>query len=153
MSYLFIVRHNNTYIGTMVEQAAHMVAEAMCVKVGDVVTLEQDRYQDDYNYSYDRYDSVDDSVQCCTLYHNGSDVVKFYSIEHNQWHREEESDMSEQSRKIHTAAYSKRLTGFKYNRSDARRGGMKSEQLTYIKRDMRRTERRVGKMLLKSEEV
>lgn len=137
MSHTFLVFLNNAYVGSMTESFAHTVAATLCANVGDVLTLEQD--WDGYGYEYDMNHTTH------TYYHSESGLAMF---SHTEGQSEFESSEEEIVRKVRTSAYSKRLSGFKYHRSDAKRCRGTSGAVAYMKRDMSRAARRVGKALI-----
>lgn len=137
---MYHVNVNGTYIGNMVETAARNVALLMCIRAGDVATLVEDLPTSYYNTgNWDDWYSFDGPVlKEITMYHNGREVLTFEADDGA------EIPSAHINHRLRTKGYRVALSRFKYNRSDARGEASFS---AYIKRQMRRTERRVGKAL------
>lgn len=133
---MFRVRHNGTYIGTMILSAVDVLAAHLCDMAGEVVTAEQDWD--------DMWDELPETTTTHTYYHNGRELLTFSHTEETYPIAAKE----EQPQRFRTSAYTKRLTGFKYNREDARRHGGSRCAVRFMKRDINRAARRVGKALI-----
>lgn len=134
----FMMILNNVCIGIMTESFAHSIAPVVCAKLGDVLTLEQE-WEDSYSY----YVSGETQVTH-TYYHNGSDLLCFSHTNHYEPTLDSEEEIQG---KLRTKTYTDRLTKYKYEMRGARNMQHSSNYITHMKRDMRRTERRVGKAL------
>lgn len=135
----------NTYMGTLRESLAHIIAMTLCVKVGDVVTLSENLSE----YEWDSYYRYDEPTITHTYFHNGTDVVHFTDTEYYNSDVEQEYDnfdLDLQKRTMKDKTYTKYLTGFKYNREDARHNSGSRHHISYMKREINRAERRVGKI-------
>lgn len=149
MTMIAIILNGRT-VGTLLSHMALQFARTLCVQQGDVVELAHLDYQGDPF----RTES--------TLYRNGTEVL---TINHNsfggEWCGEcccyhDETDMSQEEtdrpvsqRHSPTRSYTRRLSGFKCNIVDPIISrGFRS----YLKRDLRRTERRVGRRII-SEQI
>lgn len=144
MSYMYYLTINGTYIGTMLESAAHIVAKAMVVKVGDVATMYPEWPDDNYNQRWDESDLDSFDITC---YHNGREVISFTTRYENRDPRPSAHIVH----KLHTNGYSGAVSGFKYNRSDLRRQAGQSMAVPFMKRQINRMSRRVGKALIQEE--
>lgn len=143
---MFRVTTNHTYIGTMTIHAAHIIASAMCVKLGDVVQATTS--DDDDHHGYYLYDLP--FVEH-TWYHNGTEVIHCEEVSHYISYGEMSEPVEPIPARLRTMSHSGLLSTFKYNRSDMRCGWGSRGFVPSIKRQMRRAERRVGKALIKED--
>lgn len=143
---------NARYIGILVSDMAIGIAESMCKKAGDVAELKHVDYMNE------------PSVTKTTYYHNGNNLITldhtprgaYWCQDCSDWHEDvwDEEIMSEEEEiqpKLRTSTYTKRLTGFKYNRSDAKRGFISRRSMKEDKRDINRAARRVMKEIIKEQ--
>ncbi len=127
---------NNAYIGSMSESFAHNIAPVVCAKGGDVLTLESE-YDDDCYYN--------DVTHTYYMPAQGGTLLCFDHTEYNVV--DEDTESEQVSRRTSTKTYTDRLTVYKYEMRGARNMRHSSNYITYLKRDMRRTSRRMGKAL------
>jgi hypothetical protein len=139
---LFAVNVNGVHIGTMILTAAHMVATAMCAKMGDVVTVDDNIPCDDWYYDTNPYRTV----TTYTYFHNGNKVAMCEEVcDENEVALDHL--LTDNVRKLHTGQHAKALSGFKYDKSDG--GRSRRTAWAFSKRAITRSTRRVGKMLTK----
>lgn len=137
----FIVHRNNSYIGTMELFAVQLLAPILCTEVGDVVTSTTDNESDSY-YMYE------EGFVTHTYYHNGDRLLCFSHTEHEfPTFTSEEEEIQHVHHLSCYKSYTNRLTGFKYNREGARGFSGARKNISYMKRDINRAARRVGKEL------
>lgn len=133
MSLMLRIYLNNAYIGTLSESFAHGIAPVVCVNQGDVMTLETNDDDDSY------YNEVTHTYYKPA---GGGSVLCFDHTQYNVVQDEDEEEV-----RCNLSTYTSRLTGYKYDIGDARNRRHASGYITHVKRDMRRAERRVSKVL------
>lgn len=139
---LYSVNANGDYMGTMTLTAAHIVAKAMCSKVGDVVTFEESVPDDDWWYDTNPY-----RVRTTyTYFHNGTDVRYCEEVT-------DENDialdamLTDNARRVHTSAHMGKVSLLKFMLRA--RGSHWAQNRAVCKHVARRSSRRVGKALTK----
>lgn len=141
---MYSLRINNAHMGIMTATAAHILIQAMVVKVGDSAVM----YEDLTSLDYEDYGApCDDTIY---FYHNGTELLT--------WHQkvaECNENLPKQVR-LRTGPHSTTLSRFKYDRKEFRSNFGSGEAASFMKRMARRSERRVSKELTRhamSEEV
>ena len=143
---LFSVNVNGDYIGTMILTAAHIVAKAMCVKMGDVVTFVDNIPDDDWYYDTNPYRVI----TTYTYFHNGTSVMCCEEVcDENEIALD--AMLTDNVRKVRDGNYSRALSEFKFHKSDRCACHPRQTHRAFTKRTITRTSRRVGKAMTKWE--
>jgi hypothetical protein len=141
---LCTVNANGNYIGTMILSAAHIVAKAMCAKMGDVVTIDDNIPDDDWYYDTNPYRVI----TTYTYFHNGTSVICCEEVcDENEVALD--AMLTDNARRIHTSAHMGKVSMIKFMRRA--QGTHWAQNRAVCKHVARRSERRVGKALTKYE--
>ena len=152
-THMYSIRVNGTYIGTVVESAAHILAEQLCRKVGDAAVVTEQECEEEYDRYSNLYNYTAPDRREHTYYRNTSGLMCFTGLIESSWVRHEISSPTPThiNHRLHTHGYSAAVSGFKYNREDARHSHGTSVSLPFMKRQINRISRRVGKSLIQEE--
>ena len=138
---------NGTHIGLLHLPYAYQMAERMCDKLGDVVAL----------YTVDPYDHV--AEQCVKVYHKNSQGVQVYDYCHEldfypiMWDKVEEEPTT--NFKVRDKMYAKVRTERTYGEADHKHSNRKGSRsyMSFIKRQERRSARKLSKSLIQEQMV